>query len=415
MGDLVIDENFESLLDPHGVFEDSRKCFLWVRGKSKEGHPIKKKARTNEKYKVKNIRTLLEAKYGYSEDRCIDVFDKIKDIMDTYNIAMNIRKSNETFFSFCNTLMKVICPRCYNNYAQTKLNPHNHGYLNIRILQSHPLKEAEIFHGIMKCYVAYVINEDKNIIPKKKERFIECFTDLIVNKNYSTLPHFHIANLVFNYNMGFSVDKEDYEKIERRMKANTVIYIKTLFRFQYQALKYFCGHRGNIFIRHGLEKKTNKYSNQMIFPPNDDKHGWRIHNVTNQRGNQTPTLNPAYPIEIDTLPFKRCASHSSKEIYGNVKGYIDQGKFKQFGGKIHMRYEREDDVMARDHLFAESAIPVNQWVFTYRKNNSPTLKETIQKAVNAIVREGLPIIDEAILPNFMHVFEAIINKNILLH
>ena len=51
-----------------------------------------------------------------------------------------------------------------------------------------------------------------------------------------------------------------------------------------------------------------------------------------------------------------------KEIYGNVKGFISRTSFKQNGGVIHIRYDKDDNIMAREHLFAESDIDIKQWV-----------------------------------------------------
>jgi hypothetical protein len=415
MSEVVIERNSYSFFDPDNTFSDSKKCYLWTRGKVKDGHLFKKKVKTTEKYSQKNIKFVEEVKYGYDENEAIDVLDLFMKYKENYSIAQNFTKNNEKFFHFCNTLLKVICPRCYNSYAHTKLNPHNHGYMNMRIMESPTQTWLHIFHGIMKCFIAYVINDDKNIIKKKRERFIECFSDIIVNKNHSNLPHFTASNTIYNYYMNIKDCSGDYKALERKMKTTTVITIKTVFKYHYPVLKYLYENKTSIFLRHGLEKRTDDYSKNMVFPPNDDKHGWRIHNITTKTGSTFPSALPTYPIEVDSLPFKRCASHSSKEIYGNVKGFISFPNFKKLGGKIHMRYEKEDTVMPRDHLFAESKIHISNWIFTYRKNNDPSVKDAIKKAVSALVQEGIPVIDEAIIPNFTHVLDAISNKFILLH
>ena len=416
MTEIVIEKNFNDVFDLNKEFSDiNKRCYLWVRGKVKEGHLFKKKVKTCEKFVQRNIKSVEEAKYGYDENNCIDVLNIFMQYKENYSIALNFTKNSDKFFHFCNALLKVICPRCYNTYAHTKLNPHNHGYMNMRIIETPTQTWLHIFHGIMKCFIAYVINDDKNIIKKKRERFIECFSDLIVNKNHSNIPHFVITNTIYNYYMKINNNKGNYLAIEKKMKLSTLITIKTAFKYYYPVLKYLYENKNSIFLRHGLEKRTDDYSINMVFPPNDDKHGWRIHNITAKDGKTFPSALPTYPVEVDTVPFKKCASHSSKEIYGNVKGFIAFPNFKKLGGKIHMRYEKEDSVMPRDHLFAESNIHIKNWIFTYRKNNDSSLKETIRKAVNALVQEGIPVIDEAIIPNFTHVLEAIANKFILLH
>ncbi len=199
MSEVVIERNSYSFFDPDNKFSDSKKCFLWTRGKVKEGHLFKKKVKTTERYSQKNIKLIEEVKYGYHEKEAIDVLDLFMKYKENYSIAQNFTKNNEKFFQFCNTLLKVICPRCYNSYAHSKLNPHNHGYMNMRIMECPTQTWLHIFHGIMKCFIAYVINDDKNIIKKKRERFIECFSDIIVNKNHSNLPHFTASITINNF------------------------------------------------------------------------------------------------------------------------------------------------------------------------------------------------------------------------
>ncbi len=416
MNEVIIEKEFQNIFDVDGIFKDSgQNCFLWVRYKAIEGHIVKKKVKTSEKVKLKSIKLIEEATFGPNEKNRIDVKELLLQYKENYSISVNFEKINNKFFSFCNTLLKVICPRCYNSYAKTKLNPHNHGYMNIRIAQAPNNTWFNIFDGIIKCFIAFVINEDINIIKKKKERYIESFSDLIVNKNYNNLDHFKYANIIYDYFMKISRSIEEYKQIEKKMKFSTLNTIKTFFKYQYPVLKYLYQNKNSIFIRHGLEKKIDDYKRNMIYPHNDTKHGWRIHNITSLNGKSIPSVLPVYPIEVDTLPFKKCASHSSKEIYGNVKGFIAFPLFKKLGGKIAMRYENDNNVMPRDHLFAESEINIQNWIFTYRKTNEPSLKANVKKAVNALVNQGIPVMDEAIIPNFTHVLQAIENKFILLH
>lgn len=425
MSEPILDESLHFLFDKQNQFDDSKSCILWIKGKAKEGYPVKKKIKAMDKISFKNIKSIQEARYGENENNAIDVLTEVNRCWEKDQIITNFMKSNETLNSFINQLLKVICPRCYNSYAHTKLNPHNHGYLNMRIMESAPQSILHIFPGIIKCYIAYVVNEDKNIILKKKDRYIEIFSDLIVNRNVSNLPHFEVVNTIYNFMMvqrennkiNNINNNDEYKKLEKKMKLSTLIPIKTLFLYQLPVLRYLAENKSNLFIRHGLEKKTDDYKKRMIFPPNDDKHGWRIHNVTTPIGTQTPTIMPTYAVEVDQLPFKRCASHSCKEIYGNVKGFIALNDFKMRGGKIRMRYENNDteNTLGRDHLFAESTIPIQYWIFTYIPAKNSELKELIQKAVTSLLREELPILDERLIPNFIHVFEAITNKFILLH
>ena len=104
MSEIVIEKNFGSLFDTNEEFSDkNRKCFLWVRGKVKEGNIFKKKIRTNERFTQKNIKFIEEAKYGYDDNNCIDVLDVFMEYKENYCISQNFTKNNDKFFHFCNT------------------------------------------------------------------------------------------------------------------------------------------------------------------------------------------------------------------------------------------------------------------------------------------------------------------------
>ena len=123
---------------------------------------------------------------------------------------------------------------------------HNHGYMNMKIIEASNQTSIHIFHGIMKCFIAFVINDDKNIIKKKRERFIECFSDLIVNKNHSGLPHFTYANTIYNYFMNLNDNNSVFIGLEKN-EIHTLITLKTIFKYQYPALKYLCENKDPYF------------------------------------------------------------------------------------------------------------------------------------------------------------------------
>ena len=85
------------------------------------------------------------------------------------------------------------------------------------------------------------------------------------------------------------------------------------------------------------------------------------------------------------------------------------------GGKVHIRYEKSNDVMPRDHLFAESNINIKHWVFTYRNSNDSKLKPLIKNAVSKLTDENIPVLYENIIHSYNLVMNLISYKFILLH
>lgn len=416
MDEIYLDKDFGYLLNEAVQYDDKNIRYLFIKGKSKDGHFIKKKGKETEKFTLKNIKNIDSAIFGTKENNSIDVTDKLKLIIKEKYIKSKFYHVNESFLTFCNSFLKVLCPRCYNAYAKAKLNPHNHGYFNMCFLTSPKETWNHLFDGFIKCFIAFSINNDKSLISKKKERFIECFSDILVNVNKNNLPHFEISNSIYRAFVNNSkLDQTKFKEYENKIKLSTLASIKILFQYIFPSLKYFHENRDKIFIRHGLEKKTNDYEKNMIFPPNDEKHGWRINKVTNILGKTVPSTLPAYPIEVDKLPLTHCAAHSNKEIYGNVKGFISANDFKKLGGKIHIRYEKNDNVMPRDHFFAESNINLKHWVFTYRNSNENKLKKEIRQAVSKMIEQEIPVMYENIIISYSSVMDLITYKFILLH
>ena len=419
MSTLVLNKNFGHLLVSDDFLSDTVKT-LHLRIESKKGHIIKKEVRENDKVTIEDIKSVESATFGKDSVK-IDVLDKIKHIIDTENKMEQLKKLNKLFVSFCKAFLKVLCPRCYIKQTNsTGFNPHNTGKINLLFLNCQISYYNELFDGMIRCFIAYLINEDQSLIPEKKGRWIETFAHIITNirenaEGTKKQIHFDYSKIIHIYFTGESTYKTEYKKLECKMKETTASYIKIFYDYMYPALKYFNDNKKDIFIRHGLEKNCESYSKTMIYPPNDNDSGWRIHKVTKANNSNVATKLPAYPIEFDKLPLTACSNHSQKEIYGNVKGFIARTPFLKNGGSIHIRYDKDDSIMAREHLFAESSIHIRNWVFTFRQNYNDKVKKEVKMSLRAIIKEGLPIVAQEALTSFANILELLTNKFIMLH
>lgn len=417
MTTLILNKDFGGLLADDDFLPNKIKV-LSLRILSKKGHLVKKLVKENEKITINDIKTVESATFG-KDDIKIDVLDKINYIITLETKQDNFKKLNVLFISFCKAFLKVLCPRCYikQNNANS-INHHNTGKINLLLLNCPISYYNNIFDGMIKCFIAFLINEDQTIFPEKKGRWIETFshivTDIKDNASEKNL-HFVYSNIIHKYFVeGIKLNNE-YNILKNKMKKSSVEAIQTFYMYMYPALKYFNTNKKDIFIRHGLEKNCGNYSSNMIYPPNDDNNGWRIHKVTNIQNENIATTFPAYPIEFDIYPFKTCSTHSSKEIYGNVKGFISKTSFKNNGGRVHIRYDKDDNIMAREHLFAESSIDISKWVFTYKLNSNDSLKNQIKTSLRALIKAQLPIISDEALMHFSNNLQLLTNKFIMLH
>lgn len=370
---------------------------------------------------IKNVKKIKKATYGKGDSK-LDVTDKIDDILKV-EIAVDIlNKVNKDLMDFFLVFMNVLCPRCYNSTKKnmsgslsdsTSKNLHNCGYINFLMKSTHPNYLQYLFDGIIKCFLAYLIGKNK------VKRWIEVFTHILLSIQgnkcpsdiYTASQEIHAYYISGGERNGPHISSDAIKHCDNSSKDKLNIFYAHI----YPALKYFYLNQRQVFIRHGLEKNTGDYRNPMVYPHNDVNHGWRIHKITGIDGKNRPTVFPAYAIEIDNYPFKKCSLHSSKEIYGCVKGYITQNDYKKYGGIIHFRYENNNTVMSRDHLFGESEIGLDKWVFTYKTKSPEHLKKEIKAAVKSLMQANSAILAEDYLENFSIISELILNKFIILH
>lgn len=417
MSTLKLNKHFGHLLAEEDFLPDTKRV-LCINVTTKKGYTVKKQIMEFENILIKDITSVNHATFGKGSKK-IDVVEKIKNLIRLESTRLNFIEINDIFYLFCKTYLKFWCPRCYiKQSGMTATNPHNKGFVNLLLYQSDVHYYNKLHDGIIKCFIAFLINDDRNLIYDKKTMWNDAFARILTDKidTAKSRSHHVLANIIHNY---FSSGKknviDEFKKIESKMTPSILNKIKLFYTHIYPVMLYFYNNRTDIFIRHGLEKNSNNYSNNMIFPPNNNDNGWRIHKVTNKDNiNITPRI-PAYPIEFDKVHLRDCSQHSSKEIYGNVKGFISRTDFIKNGGKIHIRYDDNDTVMARDHLFAESEISSSKWVFTFKKNSPNSLKGEINTAIASIIDATLPLINEESLILFNKILDLTLNKFIMLH
>lgn len=417
MGTLTLNKNFGHLLCNSDFLPGTIKV-LNLRINSKQGHLVKKMIKEDSNLSLTDIQEVETATFGKGDTK-IDVLDKINDLIEKESQYLSFLNVNKIFNSFCKIYLKYLSPRCYMKECSVKdINPHNTGLINLLFSKCPTSYYNNIFDGLIKCFIAFLINEDHNLIHDKKGRWIETFSYILTNIKEKSINcnHYTISNIIHNYyNSNTKFSNNDINKLHKTMKPSTKSMIETFYKYMYPSLKYFITNKNDIFIRHGLEKNTDNYKKNMIFPPNDMNSGWRLNKITNVNNENIACNNPAYPIEYDMLPLDGCAIHSSKEIYGNVKGFINRTSFLNNGGKVHFRYDKNDKVMAREHLFGESNINIDKWVFTYNTNCSEKLRKEVKKSVKSIIVAEIPIINHEGLGWFYNNYKATINKFIMLH
>lgn len=417
---LTLSKNFTFPLDSQCDEIISSDKYLYLEYITTSNNLETKKIPNNKPIKILNIKRVKSALFGSKKNDSINVINDIDIIIKNEQKLEKIKELSKKFNLFCLFFLHILCPRCFNTISDesdrtTKI--HNCGYINIMIKSVDNNYSEKIFDGIVKCFVAYLIHPNTSDYrdEKKIKIFAEWFIDILLSTKNSNDENklYNNANTIHNYMLDKSDDIE-FISATSSVKTSTMEYINIFYNHLYPSLKYFNLHRKDVFIRHGLEKNTFKYDKKSEFPPNNEDYGWRINKVNTSFYDYSTPKTPAYPIEADKYPFYACSMHSSNEIYGNIKGYIAKNSFKEEGGKIHCRYEKNNLVMARDHLFAESTIPIEKWVFTFNLASPEHLKRDIKMAIRSMLIDEIPFIADENLKNFNKIYEIIENKIMLL-
>lgn len=394
--------------------KDEPNMYLYLEYISTNNNLEKKKIPNKEFVKITNIKRIKSAFFGINKMNSLDVINDVMTLMEYEQQLETVKKLSKKFESFCMLFLHILSPRCYNTIiddGKPPSSPHNSGYINIIMKLTDSVHHDKLFDQLIKCFIFYLIYP-KCITIKEKE-VCNLLTHILLSNNTDEIPLYANTNIIHNY-MVNGEGPEMFKNVTQSQKESSIILINIFYKHLYPALKYFHTHKNNVFIRHGLEKNTYKYDKQSIFPPNNDSFGWRINKVSNGEDDYIVPHTAAYPIEADKYPFVGPSMHSANEIYGNVKGYIASNVFKQAGGQIHCRYEKSNPLMARDHLFAESEIHINHWVFTYNIDHPENKTRYIKMALRSMLIGQIPFIADENLKFFNKIYEIIENKFILL-
>ena len=385
MSSLVLEKNFGTLFD-NDEFSEDKMRYLMVKVRTSGGNIVKKKGKVSEKFTVENIKSLEEAHYGYSNDDSYDVTEELSQIVEKQKIISKIYSLNDRFLVFIKEFAKILS----SNDKKTR-------EINQAIMKANNLSVESITISIFKCYVAYIINNDKEVIEKKHERMTEVYSDILVNTDTHGSEHFEVVNTVFSQLIQTGT-------INVSMKEQCEFIITNTFKYLFPCLNYFFYNSNNPFIRYKIKNRRMVEGNK--FPAYTEG---AVHVVTNERGDRIPTTFPAYPVEVDKLPFLSLDKESSGSGIMGIKGYIAINHFKQMGGKVHMPY----DSKISNNILAESNIDIRKWAFTYASEK--LTERDVKKTINMLASQGIPVCDRSVLVKFALVVEILTNKFILLH
>lgn len=384
MSSLVLEKNFGTLFD-NDEFSEDKMRYLMVKVRTNGGNIVKKKGKVNEKFTVENIKSLEEAHYGYSNDESYDVTEEISQIVEKQKNISKIYSLNDRFLVFLKEFAKMLS----SNDKKTR-------DINLSIMNANDLSIESITTSIFKCYVVYIINNDKEVIGKKHQRIVEVYSDILVNTDSHGSEHFNIANTVF-------AELIQTGTINVPMKEQSQFTITNTFKYLFPCLNYFFYNSNNPFIRYKIKNRRMMEGNK--FPAYTEG---AVHVVTNEKEERIPTTFPAYPVEVDKLPFLSLDKESGSGIMG-IKGYIAINHFKQMGGKVHMPY----DSKISNNILAESNIDIGKWAFTYASEK--LTERDVKKTINMLASKGIPVCERSVLVKFALVVEILTNKFILLH
>jgi hypothetical protein len=306
---------------------------------------------------------------------------------------------NNKLTLFFETFSEMICSRCVEN----KDFYHHNGIFNEFIKSKKNINtyidsyfndfEHGFFHGIMTCFIAYLIMDCDNKIDEHDKIFSSCLLhDFLKANNYSQEEHDKLlveyfdnlmdqtyihSNPSFNdeHNILILSDRielrryNDYNewvddrfyKIYDFIGLEKKLYIDIFYLKMRPALLYLYKNQNQIFIRHGIETPTIEID--TFYPKN----------------NTYLSIANGYPIEHDEIPFCKslnsfeihnqyghCSNHGIKSHWNSIKGLITHDDFLNNGGKII-------DSKERDHLYASSNIELKNWLFMYQQNNKDSI------------------------------------------
>lgn len=294
-----------------------------------------------------------------------------------------------------------LCNRCYGSYTikeveKDRMKVHHsgeiHSYIKADIDTSNMINiffsdiDHGLFHGMMTAIVAQIISFSQDT----EKLLSSCVLhDFLKTNGYSQETHDkllvdYFPNLLDETYTHSNPPESDLDKkliigdrlelrrysdyknwvdgrfdsLHKKLNKKTAIAIDLFYEKIRPALKYFYENKDKIYIRHGLEKLDKKnWAAKALYPPKDSY--WEIAG--------------GYPIELDQPPFSGaqivnrqgayCSNHGEDAPFNQIKGFISFDDFLRLGGEII-------DSKKRDHLYANSNMPIESWIFIHRINNS---------------------------------------------
>lgn len=339
---------------------------------------------------------------------------------------------------FLDLFIDMICSRCsYSHYV------HHEGKINNFLMPKIKLDnsffenyfndtEHGFFHGLMSCYICFLINKYSKL--SKKISLEKVFASLLMHdflktNSYSQEDHDKLlvnfydkllketyihSNPEKKYENSYLVisDRielsryddhkewvnEKYYDIFKKLDKDTINKIIFFYKHTRKILLYFYKNRNSIFIRHGLEKlNKSDIRKSAIFPPKDSYL----------------ELDNGYSIEIDRQPFGfipiknnhqmgYCSNHGRESSWNKVKGFMTIDDFNKFGGKVISSNER-------DHLYAISKIELDNWIFLYQQVNIKN------KQVKELFDNDIRIIPQNIIFKFFELVKLLSDRIIVLN
>jgi len=355
----------------------------------------------NKNLKVKDIKKILNVRYSTENCKKIDITNIIlMNIKDRKTIKL-LTVVSSCFNKFLHRYISFFCGRCEGN-------GHHKGIINsfMQSLKKYDIKMIEtffedtehgFFHGLMASFICYVINEDGTLVEKKdsleqifisatmhdflkanrvpqKEHDVKLkgfYPDLCEETYVHSNPpekyfkkHLIIADrLELRRYPDYKTWVDDrFHTLYRKMKQEIKNMLDMFYTVYRPALEYIFKNRKSVFIRHGTE--VHQENIEPFFPP--------------PKTTYYEKCAKEYPIEIDTVPFcsvvnnkiiegnkwfndnqnGHCSNHDGNSQWNIIKGYISMEDFSSSGKILNSK--------TRDHLFANSNIKIDKWVFLYQ-------------------------------------------------
>ena len=383
---LSLKNNFGKYFEQEKYNGNTR--YLFIKITSVEGHTIKKKIKESDKVNIKNIKYIEEATFGINKETSINVISKVYEIIEKNFNTSHLINVNEEFSLFAKSLVKLISPKTFNFLSNVKVNTFNNNYLDNSFENAPQQAYDHILNSFFKCYIAYLLNQDKGAIEKKKESLNEVYTDILVNNNKSKSIHYELSNIIFNKMSGLNDNRYDSIKL----KISTALKIKFCFREFYPNLMNLDSNSNSLLIQYNFDK-SQTIEKKEIFP---------ISNIKNDY----------YPITSCSI--NDLVNELHMKIPTTIMTIITLEKFKKCGGKIYTSSSKSIKTDKHD-LVAESNIKTSNWLFLYNNVDKKIALDFKKRIINICDTYNVCLINMNVVKYFLIAMKLLRNKFILLH